>query len=249
MCGDQGTLAIGSLCDAAIPATRSVAGDRSGFTSGDRAIYSAHSNAARFPVSRRCSKIERIRIFSFAEMDHHDHVSLLRRGVPSGGGTWADFGSGEGAFTLALCDLIGPAGEIWSIDKDRGRLDRQRQLLRTRFPGSNVHLVQADLTRPLELPPLDGVVMANSLHFFRNKENVLRQIREYLKENARLVLVEYNVDSGNAWVPHPLSFDTFRVLAPRAGFSDPQLLATAPSHFLGEFYSALAFRSKMETQF
>jgi ubiquinone/menaquinone biosynthesis C-methylase UbiE len=175
-------------------------------------------------------------------MDHHDHVNLLRLGVPSGG-TWADFGSGEGAFTLALCDLIGPGSEIWSIDKDRGRLDRQRQVLRTRFPDSNVHLVQADLSRPMELPPLDGVVMANSLHFFRDKERVLRLVRGYLKENGRLMLVEYNVDSGNVWVPHPLSFDTFRVLAPQAGFSEPQLLATAPSHFLREFYSALALRS------
>jgi ubiquinone/menaquinone biosynthesis C-methylase UbiE len=177
-------------------------------------------------------------------MDHRDHVKLLRRGVPFGGGAWADFGSGEGAFTLALRDLIGPGSEIWSIDKDRGRLDRQRQAFRTRFPASNVHFVQADLSRPMELPSLDGVVMANSLHFFRDKENVLRQVCEYLKEDGRLVLVEYNVDSGNPWVPHPLSFDNFRVLASQSGFSEPQLLATVPSHFLNEIYSALALKLK-----
>jgi ubiquinone/menaquinone biosynthesis C-methylase UbiE len=176
-------------------------------------------------------------------MDHRDHVNLLRRGVPSGGGTWADFGSGEGAFTLALRDLIGADGEIWSIDKDRGRLDRQVQVFRTGFPGSNVHFVHADLSRSIDLPPLDGVVMANSLHFFRDKENVLRRVREYLKEEGRLVLVEYNVDSGNAWVPHPLSFGAFRVLAPQVGFSEPQLLATVPSRFLREIYSALALKA------
>jgi len=42
------------------------------------------------------------------------------------------------------------------------------------------------------------------------------------------------------WVPHPLSFETFRVLAPRAGFAEPRLLAKAPSRFLTEFYSAVA---------
>jgi hypothetical protein len=36
----------------------------------------------------------------------------LRDGVPEPGGVWADLGSGEGAFTLALADLLGPGGRI-----------------------------------------------------------------------------------------------------------------------------------------
>ena len=47
-------------------------------------------------------------------------------GIPGQGGTWADFGSGTGAFTLALADLIGPQGSIYSVDKDRGSLREQR---------------------------------------------------------------------------------------------------------------------------
>jgi hypothetical protein len=57
------------------------------------------------------------------------------------------------------------------------------------------------------------------------------------------LLVEYNVDSGNPWVPHPLSFETYRSLAPRAGFSEPRLLGTVPSRFLREIYSALVYRN------
>ena len=51
-------------------------------------------------------------------MDHEDHVYLLRGGVPGVGGVWADLGSGRGAFTLALADLIGRTGHIYSVDKD-----------------------------------------------------------------------------------------------------------------------------------
>jgi hypothetical protein len=61
-----------------------------------------------------------------------------------------------------------------------------------------------------------------------------------------LLLVEYNVDSGNPWVPYPLSFESYRTLAPRAGFSEPKLLDTAPSRFLKGFYSAVAYRNPME---
>jgi hypothetical protein len=60
------------------------------------------------------------------------------------------------------------------------------------------------------------------------------------------LLVEYNVDAGNPWVPHPLSFDTFYSLASRAGFTEPNLLAKVPSRFLKEFYSAIAYRSSAD---
>ncbi len=177
-------------------------------------------------------------------MDHKDHVNLLRPADLPAGGTWADFGAGSGAFTLALRELVGPAATIYAVDKDRGALNRLESTYRARFPSPD-HLIplNQDFTRPFPLPPLDGIVMANSLHYFKDKEKVLRHARSFLKPNGALVLVEYNVDSGNLWVPYPLSFETFRSLAPRAGFSEPRLLATVPSSFLHEFYSAATYKT------
>jgi len=43
-------------------------------------------------------------------MDHRDHVNLLRGGVQTPSGLWADFGSGAGAFTLALAELLRSGG-------------------------------------------------------------------------------------------------------------------------------------------
>ena len=54
-------------------------------------------------------------------MDHADHVALMRDGVTGPGRAWADIGAGEGAFTLALADLLGPGGRIVAVDRDRGR--------------------------------------------------------------------------------------------------------------------------------
>jgi SAM-dependent methyltransferase len=148
---------------------------------------------------------------------------------------------------LALRELIGLHANIYAVDKDQRALNDLVKVHRAEFGTSqNVHTVRADFSRALSLPPLDGIVMANSLHFFRDKEKVLHHIRSFLKFNGVLLLVEYNVDSGNLWVPHPLSFEAYRTLAPRAGFTEPHLLAKTPSRFLNEFYSAAAYRSEYE---
>ena len=181
-------------------------------------------------------------------MDHKDHVNLLRPANLSQGGTWADFGAGSGAFTLALSELVGLKAEVYALDKDRSGFGKLEQNHRELFGTSqNIHPVRADFSGALSLPPLDGIVMANSLHYFKEKEKVLRHVRSFLKMNGALLLVEYNVDSGNMWVPHPLSFDTFRSLARRAGFTEPRLLGKAPSRFLREFYSAVAYREEIST--
>jgi SAM-dependent methyltransferase len=175
-------------------------------------------------------------------MNHSDHVALLRGGVPERGGVWADLGSGAGAFTLALADLLGPGATIYSVDRDRAALRAQAEEMRARFPDTTAYYLAADFARPLDLPPLDGVVMANSLHFQRHKEPVLELVRGYLRPGGRLVLVEYNADRGNLWVPHPLSYPAWANLTQHVGLRDTRLLAVVPSRFLREIYSAVSIR-------
>lgn len=175
-------------------------------------------------------------------VDHHDHVGLIRDDIRGGGSTWADLGSGTGAFTLALADLLGASGSIHTVDRDAHALEVQLRRLRTTFPGVAVTPIVADFSRPIELPPLDGIVMANSLHFVRDKGPVLELVRGYLRPGGRLVLVEYGADHGNPWVPFPLSFSTWSAVAAAAGFRDTRQLASVPSRFLGSIYSALSLR-------
>ncbi len=175
-------------------------------------------------------------------MDHRDHIDLLREGVRGAGPVWADLGSGRGAFTLALADLLGPAGTIHSVDRDAAALREQARVVRERFPGVRVLQLRADFGRPMDLPPLDGVVMANSLHFEQDKLAVLRVVRGCLREGGRLVLVEYDTDQGNSWVPFPISFETWVAVAAAADLYGTRRLASVPSRFLGSIYSAVSAR-------
>jgi ubiquinone/menaquinone biosynthesis C-methylase UbiE len=173
-------------------------------------------------------------------VEHRDHVMLLREGVEGAGKVWADLGSGKGAFTLALADLLGAGAVIHSVDTDGGALRRQREVIDARFPEASVEYRQADFAGALDLPPLDGIVMANSLHFVESKEPVLKKVAAWLHPGGRLVVVEYDSDKGNTWVPYPMSYRTWEALAGGAGFSDTHMLRTIPSRFLGRIYSALS---------
>jgi len=177
-------------------------------------------------------------------VDHRDHVELIRAAVGPGE-TWADLGSGEGAFTLALADLLGAGGSIVSVDRDRGALTEQRRRIEAAFPSIAVQYLAADFRTALELPALDGFVMANSLHFVEPPDQVpvLARLVSALREGGRAVVVEYDAESGNRWVPHPIAARRWPAVAEAAGLAEPREIGRRPSRFLGAIYSAVAYRS------
>ena len=163
-------------------------------------------------------------------MKHDDLVDLIRDGVAGErGGRWADLGAGEGAFTRALADLLGPEASIVAVDRDASAL---------RGLGGNIETRVADFTRPLDLHDLDGVLMANSLHFVRDKQPVLESVRRMIKPGGRMIVVEYGADRGNPWVPFPFVYARWEKMAAEAGFQNTRLLKTVPSRWLGSMYSA-----------
>jgi SAM-dependent methyltransferase len=179
-------------------------------------------------------------------MNHQDHVALLKGGVPSPGGIWAEFGSGRGVFTIALAELIGPGGTIYSLDKDEDALRQQARGFRERFPDHSpkIHYIKEDYRNAVNLPALDGVVMANTLHFIKEKIPVLHLILGYLHPGGCLILVEYNSDARNTWVPYPLSYTSWQSIAGQAGFERTRQLDKVPSRFMGEIYSAASYKKR-----
>ena len=165
-------------------------------------------------------------------MNHADLVGLIEGGVTERGGRWADLGAGEGAFTLALADLLGPSAHITAVDRDAGPLKR--------LGNTAIETKVADFTRPLDLSNLDGIVMANSLHFVRNKAPVLESVRSMLHPGGKLIVVEYGTDRGNPWVPHPFTYEQWERMAAQAGFEKTRLLRTIPSRYTGSMYSAVS---------
>ena len=73
----------------------------------------------------------------------------------------------------------------------------------------------------------------------RNQVTLLRQWKEYLQPEGQLIVVEYDAETGNRWVPYPMSYTAFQELARAAGFTEPRLLGMRPSRWLAPLYAAL----------
>ncbi len=170
-------------------------------------------------------------------------VSLIRAGVGAPGETWAELGAGSGVFTAALSVLLGPGGTVYASDRDVRAVERLRAL---KTFGATLHVQWADFTRPHELTnltDLDGVLLANALHFVARQERVLRQLAQMLRPGSRLLVVEYDTYQRTPWGPFPLPPERLQRSMQASGLGDFSEVGRQPSRFSGrELYAAVAFK-------
>ncbi len=135
-------------------------------------------------------------------MIHAEMVQLIAGAGYTQRSTWADLGAGAGNFTQALRDHIRPGATIHAVDTDKRALAYLQQ--RWNDPDTTLNIYTADFTEPLDLPPLDGVLMANSLHFIRQQASLLERVVGYIKPGGVLVIVEYDVRFPRPYIPYPV---------------------------------------------
>jgi ubiquinone/menaquinone biosynthesis C-methylase UbiE len=172
-------------------------------------------------------------------------VALIEGAVRGHEGTWADLGAGDGTFTRALGKLLGPKSRIYAVDREASAVAELERW--SASAAENVIPVQADFTGAFELPLLgetllDGMFLANALHFVRDAGAVLTRLVKLVRPGGRVVLVEYDQREASRWVPHPIPIAHLPALAAAAGISAPTVTATRPSTYRGTLYVAAADR-------
>ena len=137
--------------------------------------------------------------------------------------TWADLGCGDGTFTLALALLLPAGSTIHAVDRDGSAL---RRIPRTHAGTSIVTHVADFTTPPWPFGQLDGVLLANSLHYVRDQPGFIRLCEAAMKPPRRFLIVEYDLDKANRWVPFPLSRQALEPLFAGAGYASIQWLGS-----------------------
>lgn len=140
---------------------------------------------------------------SIVAMQVGDAVAMLAgSGLESlGAMTWADLGCGDGTFTVALADLLAPRSVIHAIDRDRSALKR----IPSHRHDVRIHPHVGDFIEPWPFGSVDGILMANSFHYVANQEAFVRACESRMTSPRRFLVVEYDTNQGNAWVPYPVS--------------------------------------------
>ena len=152
---------------------------------------------------------------------------------------WADLGCGEGLFTTALGNLLETGSTIHAVDTNQRALsvipDKVNDVV---IKKHKLDFVQEELP----FTDLDGVLMANAFHFVKDKSLFISKLKEHLKPTHSLLMVEYDTDASNRWVPYPMSFKSMQDFFLKSGYGSIGKVNELPSLYnRANIYSAIIY--------
>jgi len=140
--------------------------------------------------------------------------------------TWADLGAGDGTFTLALAEMLAPGSVIHVVDLDGSALRR----IPSAHKGARITTLQGDfMKQPWPFDDLDGILLANSLHYVEDQPAFIRACESHMKSRRNFLVVEYDTSEANRWVPYPVGQARLKALFERAGYPSVRVLRSRPS--------------------
>lgn len=157
-------------------------------------------------------------------MTESEAIQLIKAGIPkeSKAASWVDLGSGSGTFTKALAQLLANGSTILAVDQENHTVKSPNNQV-------SINFLKADFTKA-DLPDsLDGILIANALHYVKDQLKFLTSVKNQLKPDGRLIIIEYDTDKSNAWVPYPVTFQKLKDLLIQSGFSHVQKIGEKES--------------------
>jgi SAM-dependent methyltransferase len=163
------------------------------------------------------------------EAEEHPDRALDLIGVVKGS-TAADIGAGAGYITWRLAERVGPTGKVYANDIQSSMLDLLRQNMREHGMENVVPVLGAVDDPKLPRGAIDLVILVDVYHEFSEPQKMLRRIRECLKPEGRLVLLEYRGEDPKVPIrpEHKMTVKQVRAELEPEGFRLDKLIEDLP---------------------
>lgn len=160
------------------------------------------------------------------------------------GSTVADIGAGVGYFSWRLAKVVGPSGKVYSNDVQPEMIQRLKENMRERSI-TNVVPVLGKFDDPM-LPKaaIDLAIMVDVYHEFSQPQKMLDHLRESLKPDGRLVLLEYRKEDPAVPIKelHKMTVQEVKAEIEPEGYKLDQVLEMLPRQHILIFKVAAGVR-------
>jgi ubiquinone/menaquinone biosynthesis C-methylase UbiE len=138
----------------------------------------------------------------------------------------ADIGAGTGYYSFKMAKKVGPTGKVYANDIQQEMLD----LLVKKKPDNVVTVLGAVDDPKLPVACCDLILMVDVYHELSEPQKMLRKMRQELKPDGRLVLIEFRKEDPNVPIKleHKMTVAEAKLEVEHEGFKLDQVIEKLP---------------------
>jgi SAM-dependent methyltransferase len=118
---------------------------------------------------------------------------LAAANIPSGARV-ADIGAGTGLYSLMFASAVGSRGIVYAVDIEPRFLKLIAQRAGDLDAGNVVAVLGRDTDITLPANSVDVVFIADTYHYFSDRESIMASVRDALADSGRLIILDYTLD-------------------------------------------------------
>jgi ubiquinone/menaquinone biosynthesis C-methylase UbiE len=142
----------------------------------------------------------------------------------------ADVGAGSGYYAIRIAEKVGPSGKVFANDIQPEMLTILKRQLRQKKVANVEPVLGTEQDPKLPVNSCDVILMVDVYHEFSHPQEMLQKLRAALKENGRLVLLEYRKE--DPYVPirpeHKMSVKEAKIEVENEGFVLDKVMEDLP---------------------
>jgi SAM-dependent methyltransferase len=163
------------------------------------------------------------------EIEEMPETALDKIGIREGI-TVADVGAGIGYFTVRLGKRVGEGGKVYAVDVQPEMLTMLKQRAAKANLKNIVPVLGSESDPKLPLAAMDLILLVDVYHEFSQPQKMLQRMRDALKNDGRLVLLEYRKEDPHIPIraEHKMSVEEAKTELEAEGFRLEKVLKDLP---------------------